>query len=101
MKETRCGVRRGDGTEPPRRLHQRGAGSLTRKDGAMNEDLQILMLIKPGNPPERYVITYDEASRDDAMKQLARWAANHELSFSWADAAVLSHRLRETALEAA
>lgn len=71
------------------------------QEETMNEDLQILMLIKPGNPVERFIVTFDDAHRADAFRLLGRWAANEELSFSWMDAAVLSQRLRETALEAA
>jgi hypothetical protein len=42
---------------------------------------------------------YDDSQRAEALRMLGRHASNPELSFSWYDAAVLSQRIRQTALE--
>lgn len=44
---------------------------------------------------ERYIILYDDASRQEAIQQTGRWAGNPELSFSWYDAAYLARSIRK------
>jgi hypothetical protein len=46
---------------------------------------------------ERYVVLFDEPGRREALRTLGRWASNHELSFTWYDAARLSKEIREGA----
>ena len=54
--------------------------------------VRVLALVK-GN--ERYVFLYDDASRDEVLRTLGRFASNPDLSFTWYDAATLSQKVRE------
>ena len=54
--------------------------------------VSVLALVK-GN--ERYVFLYDDASRDEVLRTLGRFASNPDLSFTWYDAATLSQKVRE------
>jgi hypothetical protein len=58
-------------------------------------EINVLALVK-GN--ERYVFLFDDDNRVEMLRQLGRFAANPELSFTWYDAAVMSQKIRETAL---
>jgi len=62
----------------------------------VTQDINVLALVKG---EERYIFLYDDAHKSDALKTLGRFASNPELSFSWYDAAVLSQRIRQTAME--
>ena len=62
----------------------------------MTQDINVLALVKG---QERYIFLYDDEHKSDALKTLGRFASNPELSFSWYDAAVLSQRIRQTAME--
>ena len=62
----------------------------------MTQDINVLALVKG---EERYIFLYDDEHKSDALRTLGRFASNAELSFSWYDAAVLSQRIRQTALE--
>ena len=57
-------------------------------------DINVIALVKGG---ERYVFLYDDDSSDEALRTIARHAANPELSFSWYDAAVLGQKIRHSA----
>jgi hypothetical protein len=59
----------------------------------MFEAAHVLTLNKDG---ERYLWIFDDRNRDATLRQIARDAANPELSLSWYDAAVLSKKVRET-----
>lgn len=61
-----------------------------------SSDLYVTALAKG---PERYVFLYDDdvESREEILRVFGRYAANPELSFTWTDAALLSHKLREEA----
>lgn len=61
----------------------------------MTQDIHVLALVKG---EERYIFLYDDAHRADALRMLGRFASNPQLSFSWYDAAILSQRIRQTAL---
>lgn len=61
----------------------------------MTTEINVLALVK-GN--ERYVFLFDDDNRVEMLRQLGRFAANPELSFTWYDAAVMSQKIRETAL---
>ena len=65
-----------------------------RLDTATADDLNAIALVKG---EERYVILYDDASRQEALRQVGRWAAKDGLSFTWYDAAALSQRIRAEA----
>ena len=56
-----------------------------------DEDVYVLRLDKDG---ERYVFFYTEDRKSDVLRRLTEWAANPDLSFSWHDAARLSHEIR-------
>lgn len=62
----------------------------------VTQDINVLALVKG---EERYIFLYDDEHKSDALRTLGRFASNSELSFSWYDAAVLSQRIRQTALE--
>ena len=62
----------------------------------MTQDINVLALVKG---EERYIFLYDDEHKSDALRTLGRYASNPELSFSWYDAAVLSQRIRQTAIE--
>lgn len=54
--------------------------------------IEILALVKG---TERYVFLYDDASREEMLRTLGRYASDPELSFTWYDAATLSRKVRE------
>lgn len=57
-------------------------------------DVNQIILIKG---KERYVFYYEDHQLAEVQRHFGRFAANPELSFSWYDAAVMSHRVRKTA----
>lgn len=57
-----------------------------------SRDINVIALVKGG---ERYVFLYDDDSHEDAIKAIARHAANPDLNFSWYDAAVLGEKVRQ------
>ena len=63
-----------------------------------SRDINVIALVKGS---ERYVFLFDDESRAEAIKTLGRYAADPELSFSWYDAAVLGHKLRQSGTRAA
>jgi hypothetical protein len=62
----------------------------------VTQDINVLALVKG---EERYIFLYDDEHKSDALRTLGRFASNPELSFSWYDAAVLSQRIRQTAMQ--
>ncbi|QGJ69403.1 Hypothetical protein PBC10988_10850 [Planctomycetales bacterium 10988] len=60
----------------------------------MAQEINVLALVKG---EERYVFLYDDSNRAETLRQLGRFAANPELSFTWYDAAVLSQKVRQQA----
>ncbi|MCA8989549.1 MAG: hypothetical protein KDA78_18015 [Planctomycetaceae bacterium] len=58
----------------------------------MGEEINVLALVKDD---QRYVFLYDEASFDELLRTLGRYASDPELNFSWYDAAMLSQRVRK------
>ena len=62
----------------------------------MTKDIHVLALVKGR---ERYIFLFDDANRGEALRALGRHASNHDLSFSWYDAAVLSQKVRQTTPE--
>src|SRR5262245_23563190 len=71
-------------------------GNRTRRSSPVTQDINVLALVKG---EERYIFLYDDERKSEALRTLGRFASNPELSFSWYDAAVLSQRIRQTALE--
>ena len=74
----------------------RGAAMESRE--AVQHDLSVLALIKGR---ERYIYVYDDASRQRLIDAIRDQAATPTLSLSWFDAAVLTERARQQAMEAA
>lgn len=58
----------------------------------MEQEINVLALVK-GN--ERFIFLFDDQNRDETLRQLARFAADPELDFSWYDAAMLSRKIRD------
>lgn len=58
----------------------------------MDQEINVLALVK-GN--ERFIFLFDDKNRDETLRQLARFAADPELDFSWYDAAMLSRKIRD------
>jgi len=63
----------------------------------VEHDINVLALVKGS---ERYIFLYDDSRRAETLRTLGRYASNPELSFTWYDAAVLSQKVRQTAVEA-
>ena len=61
----------------------------------MTKDINVLALVKG---KERYIFLYDDDNRAETLRTLGRYASNQELSFTWYDAAVLSQKIRQTAV---
>ena len=58
----------------------------------MSKEINVLALVKG---EEKFIFLFDDANRDQTLRQLARFAANPDLDFSWYDAAMLSRKIRE------
>ena len=58
----------------------------------MDKEVNVLALVKG---EERFIFLFDDQNRDETLRQLARFAANPELDFSWYDAAMLSRKIRD------
>ena len=58
----------------------------------MDTEVNVLALVKG---EEKFLFLFDDGNRDETLRQLAKFAANPELSFTWYDAALLSKRIRE------
>jgi hypothetical protein len=44
---------------------------------------------------ELYLFVYDDSTKPELLRTLARWASDPGMSFDWNDAAVVSQRMRE------
>lgn len=58
----------------------------------MKKEINVIALVKG---EERFIFLFDDNHRDETLRQLARFAANPELDFSWYDAAMLSRKIRD------
>ena len=58
----------------------------------MDTEVNVLALVKG---EERFLFLFDDDNRDETLRQMARFAANPELDFSWYDAAMLSQKIRD------
>ena len=58
----------------------------------MDKEINVLALVKG---EERFIFMFDDVNRDETLRQLARFAADPELDFSWYDAAMLSRKIRD------
>ena len=58
----------------------------------MDKEINVLALVKG---EERFIFLFDDVNRDETLRQLARFAADPELDFSWYDAAMLSRKIRD------
>lgn len=62
----------------------------------MRKDINIVVLVKGA---ERYIFLFNDDNRIEALRQLGKFAANPELSFTWLDAAATGKRIREATIE--
>lgn len=62
----------------------------------MDKEVNVLALVKGD---QRFLFLFDDAHRTETLRTLGRFAADPELDFSWYDAAVLSRKIREAAVE--
>lgn len=58
----------------------------------MDSEINVLALVKG---EERFIFLFDDANRDGTLRQLAQFAADPEIDFSWYDAATLSRKIRD------
>ncbi len=58
----------------------------------VSTEINVLALVKG---EERYVFLFDDDNRIETLRQIGRYAANPELSFTWYDAAVMSQKIRQ------
>jgi hypothetical protein len=58
----------------------------------MDQEINVLALVKG---KERFIFLFDDQNRDETLRQLARFAADPELDFTWYDAAMLSRKIRD------
>jgi hypothetical protein len=58
----------------------------------MDTEVNVLALVKG---EQKFLFLFDDKNRDETLRQLARFAANPELDFSWYDAAMLSRKIRD------
>ncbi len=58
----------------------------------MEREINVLALVKG---EERFIFLFDDENRDETLRQLARFASDPELDFSWYDAAMLSRKIRD------
>lgn len=58
----------------------------------MDKEINVLALVKG---EERFIFLFDDENRDETLRQLARFAADPELEFTWYDAAMLSRKIRD------
>ena len=75
----------------PRRTSRSEGGLKT-----VSTEINVLALVKG---EERYVFLFDDDNRVETLRQIGRYAANPELSFTWYDAAVMSQKIRQTGAE--
>jgi hypothetical protein len=62
----------------------------------VSTEINVLALVKGD---ERYVFLFDDDNRVETLRQIGRYAANPELSFTWYDAAVMSQKIRQSGAE--
>lgn len=58
----------------------------------MDTEINVLALVKG---EERFLFLFDDNRRDGTLRQLAQFAADPEINFSWYDAAMLSRKIRD------
>lgn len=58
----------------------------------MDTEINVLALVKG---EERFIFLFDDGNRDTTLRQLAHFAADPEIDFSWYDAAMLSRKIRD------
>lgn len=58
----------------------------------MDSEINVLALVKG---KEKFIFLFDDSNRDNTLRQLAHFAADPEIDFSWYDAAMLSRKIRD------
>jgi hypothetical protein len=64
----------------------------------MSRAVNVLALVRDG---QKYIFLYDDSSVQQVLSQLAEFASDPELDFTWYDAATLSQRVRDLQSEEA
>ncbi len=64
----------------------------------MSRAVNVLALVRDG---QKYIFLYDDSSVQQVLSQLAEFASDTELDFTWYDAATLSQRVRDLQSEEA
>ncbi len=54
-------------------------------------DVLVIAMVKGD---ERYIVSFSEDNRCEALRTLGRWACNPELSFTWFDAAAMRRGIK-------
>jgi hypothetical protein len=62
----------------------------------MFSDVHYLIYVKGA---ERYCFVWIDSQRAELFRVLGRFASNPDLSFTWYDAAIISHKVRTEAAE--
>jgi hypothetical protein len=62
---------------------------------AEDDEVNVLALERRG---ETYIFMWGDDQRDQLLRTLGRYASDPELSFTWHEAAVLNHTVREMGL---
>ena len=57
------------------------------------EDIEVMAAVVGD---ERYIVVFRDGTRGEAIRQLGKWAADAELSFSWILASQCAERIRRT-----
>lgn len=58
----------------------------------METEINVLALVKGD---EKFIFLFDDTNRDATLRQLAHFAADPEVNFSWYDAATLCRKIRD------
>lgn len=66
-------------------------GAIGSGEDPRSDEVNVLALVKC---EERFIFLYSDDQRDECLRNIGRWAANPELTFSWYDAAVLTTKIR-------
>lgn len=64
----------------------------------MSRAVNVLAIVRDG---QKYIFLYDDSSVQQVLSQLAEFASDSELDFTWHDAAILSQRVRDLQSEEA
>lgn len=67
-------------------------GQMSRIKTGDDQYVNILTLVKNEH---RFIFIYDDANRNETLRQIGRFASDPQLQFSWYDAALLSKKMKQ------